>query len=89
MSKYLLALLEVCKLIYVNVYDSVKLTFTYSTINWRSLSNPEQPLLVLAIQPSKSPENDRLNVTDAKIMSTLPIHKHNFASLGLILINNQ
>ena len=76
-------------LIQVNVYDSVKFTFMYSTINWCSLRNPEQPLLVLTIQPSKSPENDQLNVTEAKIMSTLPIHKHNFASLGLILINNQ
>ena len=76
-------------LIQVNVYDSLKLTFMYSTINWCSLRNPEQPLLVLTIQPSKSPEDDQLNVTEAKIMSTLPILKHNFASLGLILINNQ
>jgi len=53
------------------------------------LRNPEQPLLVLAIQPSKSRANDQLNVTDAKIMAMLPIYNHSFASLGCILINIQ
>lgn len=87
--KVLFALPALWMLIQVNVCNRLKLTITWSTIYWGSFSNPEQPLLVLAIQPSKSPANDQLNVTDAKIMPILPIHKHSFASLGCILINIQ